>query len=313
MQKKNYLDNDYIDLDKYNKSTGTTPVKFYCVIRVQNKKIKNAAELKKFEMHMQRKLNVLNADPAKKNDNKIIIGNEFIFNNTMKYIEGIKLRKNVNIGRDLILTSSNDFFNTIGEKGLNKWIDENKKFLINKFGDNCIYACVHMDETTPHIHALIVAKFYDEKRDRYVLSSNRYFDGIDKLKNLQDDYADHMTKEFNNLKRGIRGSKAKHMDIKQYYSIINSKLNENDKNSIMAHAKKSYLHEKRIAELEETIESQKKLFQEKEIDKKNVIEKLRNVNKNNKIYIKTIKTLAEKYNISKDELINIIDSIEIEK
>jgi uncharacterized protein YdcH (DUF465 family) len=62
-----------------------------------------------------------------------------------------------------------------------------------------------------------------------------------------------MHKEFSNLIRGVRGSKARHVDIKEYYSILNKKLNTEDKNSILTYAKYGYLAEKRIRMLENTI------------------------------------------------------------
>ena len=320
-----YNENDYIDLNKYNKHTGAIGPKYFCVIRVQNKKIKNASEFKKFEMHMERKLNVLNADPLKIHLNRIVIGSKNVFNDAMEYIKDVeKIRKNANLGRDLILTASREFFITLSEKDLDTWIEANVKFLKNKFGNNCIYAAVHLDETTPHIHALIIPKFYNGKKKRYELRSNIYFDGIDKLKELQDEYCDHMKYKFNCLKRGIRGSKAKHVDIKQYYALINSKLDKSDEKSILSHAKASYLRQKRIKELEETIEVQKEFFKNENNKNKKLIEDLKeadnillkesiNAKRDNKVYIDIIKKLQKEYNISKNDIEKIIDSIEFKK
>ncbi len=304
MSNQNYLD-DYFDLNKYNKHVSTGGCKkYFCVFRV-GRKIKNIGQVQAFEKHMERQIEVFNADPKNKDKNKILIGDKNIAENAREYIYGIKLRTNANIARDLVLTSNREFFNTLDNKHMEKWIQENIKFIKNNFADNCVYACLHLDETTPHIHALIVPRFFNEEKKRYELSSNKYFDGQLKMQNWQTQYANHMSQSFPNLIRGIKGSKAKHTDIKTYYSLITGEMNVMDGKQVLAYAKRNFLLEKRLKVLELTLEK----MQENE-DVENLLNKVDKLNRNNKIYKETIKAITKKYGIEEKEILELVDKVQ---
>lgn len=293
-----------INLDKYNKHVGDYSQKYFCVFRI-GKKIKSMEQVCMFEKHMERDMEVPNADPELSKYNKILIGSKNVQADVKNYIYGIKLRSNANIGVDLVLTTGKDFFKNMNEQDKEQWIKENIKFLKDNFGDNCVYACLHLDETTPHIHALIIPKFFDEEKKRYKLQSNIYFDGKDKLRDWQDKYSKHMNKRFNNLIRGIRGSKAKHMDIKAYYSLLNKKLNIKDNSQVVAYAKSNYLLEKRIKALEGTIQAMSE-----NQDTVKLINKIDKLDKNNNTYKEVIRSLCKTYKISEKEVYEIIDKVQ---
>lgn len=306
MSKKNYLDDNDFDLDKYNKHVGNSiQQRYFCVFRV-GKKIKDIGQVQALEKHMERQIEVFNADPAHRDKNRILIGDKNITQNVRKYIYGIKLRSNANIARDLVLTSNNDFFKNLTKEQQELWIQENIKFLKDNFGDNCLYACLHMDESTIHIHALIVAKFYNEEKNRYELRSNVYFDGKLKMQNWQTQYANHMSKKFNNLMRGIKGSKAKHTDIKTYYSLITKNLEVTDGKQVLAYAQRNFLLEKRLKALELTLEK----IQENEAVE-NLLNKIDKLNKNNKVYKETIKAITKKYGIKEKEILELVDKVQV--
>lgn len=205
MSEQNYL-NERENLERYNKKViGASPNKYFCVFRI-GKKIKNMNRIRQFQYHMQRDITVLNADPDKKKFNRILIGNENIVKTVQEYIYGIKIRSNANIAIDLILTAHHKFFEELLPNEKEIWIEHNVKFIKDNFGGNCVYACAHFDETALHCHLLVIPRFWNEDKRRYELSSNKYFDGPEKLKNWQDKYAEHMGKKFSNLIRGIRGS-----------------------------------------------------------------------------------------------------------
>lgn len=290
--------------NEFNKHVfGAGPNKYFCVFRV-GKKYKNLGQITGFEKHMQRDMVVPNADPTLTKYNKILIGSSQIEKTVKEYIKGIKLRTNANIARDLVLTTGNGFFNNLVPQEREKWIQENIKFLKDNFGDNCVYACIHVDETTPHIHALIVPKFWDQNKQVYKLRSNVYFDGLDKMRDWQDKYANHMNSKFNNLTRGIKGSKARHMDIKTYYSLITKKLDVIDDRQVVEYAKRNYLLEKRTKTLEYTLKRM--------TENENTVEVLKKINKlkkNNKIYKETIKVLSKNYGIGEKEILEIVDKV----
>lgn len=307
MSSQVYSDEDRREMDKYNKHTGVSSKKYFCVFRI-GRKMKTIGQIQAFEKHMERQCEVKNADKEMTKYNKRLINDNNLIEEVKKRLYGVKIRSNANICRDLVLTSNKDFFNSLSEIEKNAWVNENIKFLEQTFGDNCIYACLHLDETTPHIHALIMPLFYNEEKKRNELRSNMYFDGSEKLRDYQTQYADHMSKRFNNLKRGIRGSKAEHIDIKTYYSMINKNLDVKDDKQILAYAKNNYLTEKRLKALEKTLIN----FQEDE-NKEKMINKIEKLNKNSKIYKKVIKAMSKKYNIKESEIISMIDESESEK
>lgn len=211
--------NEQQELEQYNKKViGATGNKYFCVFRI-GKKIKKFGQIQAFEKHMERDMIVPNADPERTKFNRVLIGNENITETVQKYIYGIKLRSNANIGVDLVLTAHHKFYNELQQNEKEIWIQHNIKFLKDNFGDRCVYACVHFDETALHVHALIIPRFWNEEKKRFELRSNVYFDGTNKMRDWQDKYADHMSLKFNNLMRGIRGSPQK-LDIQISRLII---------------------------------------------------------------------------------------------
>lgn len=203
----------------------------YAVFRVDEKKFKSIVDIKGFERHMEREQETLNANPELTKFNRILIGSSDVYGDAKRYIEGIKLRKNAVIGTNLILTASPEYFKHISNEQKESWVRKNVSFLKSHFGDNCTYATLHVDERTWHIHALVVPRFYDVKRNRYVLANSRYFDGPKKLAEWQDVYSEAMN-EFN-LNRGIRFSKAKHVKIRQFYTLIEGRINYNRLNEVL--------------------------------------------------------------------------------
>jgi hypothetical protein len=110
------------------------------------------------------------------------------------------------------LTGSNERMkemeSTPGE--LEKWIQANYEFACEKYGkENIIRFSLHRDETTPHIHCVIVPLTADGRLSAKEVVGNR-----NNLKNLQDNYAEAM-KSFG-LERGVEGSLAAHTGREDY-------------------------------------------------------------------------------------------------
>lgn len=294
-----------LDLNKYNKKvTGAKPTNYFVVFRI-DRKYKTVDSIKGFEVHNLRQKEVPNADPSKTHLNRILIGSENILDDVKKHIYGIKLRSNANIAIDMVLTVNHKFFENLPPQEVEKWVKCNLDFLNEKFGENIISCVWHRDELSEHLHCICVPRFYNEKRKRYELSSNKYFGTKKQMRDFQTNYADHMHKTFNNLVRGVRGSKAKHIDIKTYYSIINKKLNEKDADSVLAHAKNSYLLEKRVRVLQNTVMQ----LQEDERYKK-LLKRVENAEKETKEYKEVTKEIINNFGIDKKEVYKIIDKVQ---
>jgi hypothetical protein len=96
---------------------------------------------------------------------------------------------------------------------LKQWVEANLKWLDETYSDRIVRAELHLDEATPHLHAYFVP--LDEFGQ---LRCNHFFDGRQKMQAFQDSY--HAAMEDLGLERGIKGSKAQHQDIKDFYRIV---------------------------------------------------------------------------------------------
>lgn len=156
---------DYLD-EKYNKRySAYTGKMYFTVFRVgdkfKNKQVtyttKNIKDtitidgIKGFEKHNNRTCKVENCDPEKTKLNKILIGDENVSKIVDEYLKGVKLRDNSVIARELVLSGGNGFYKRMTKLQQQTWLNNNIKFLEDNFGANCVYAILHMDETTPHL------------------------------------------------------------------------------------------------------------------------------------------------------------------
>jgi Plasmid recombination enzyme/Protein of unknown function (DUF3991) len=96
---------------------------------------------------------------------------------------------------------------------LDDWVEATHQWLADEYGSRIVRAELHLDEATPHIHAYFVPI-----DDQGQLRCNHFFDGRQKIHEFQDSY--YNTMRLIGLERGIRGSKAQHQDIKDFYRIV---------------------------------------------------------------------------------------------
>jgi 5S rRNA maturation endonuclease (ribonuclease M5) len=131
------------------------------------------------------------------------------------------IRKNAVLCVEMLLTASPEYFRPDDpskagyyqpqrlenfQQAVHKWLDQ-------EYGDRIVRAELHLDEATPHVHAYLVP--LDE---RGKLNCRGLFGGRQKLSQFQDSYAEAMSPL--GLERGIKGSRAKHTAIKEYYAAV---------------------------------------------------------------------------------------------
>ena len=132
------------------------------------------------------------------------------------------IRKNAVLCVEMLLTASPEYFRPDDpskagyyeperladfQQSVHNWLD-------NEYGDRIVRAELHLDESTPHVHAYLVP--LDE---RGKLNCRGLFGGRQKLSQFQDSYANALSSL--GLERGIKGSRAKHTKIQHYYAAIN--------------------------------------------------------------------------------------------
>lgn len=116
---------------------------------------------------------------------------------------------------EVVLTASPDWFKRGEDRQAedvrgSKWVTDNLNFLKDKYGEkNVVSFTLHQDETTPHIHAVVIPLTGEGR-----LSADTLFNP-ESLTKLQTDYAKAMAEH--GLERGIEGSRRQHLDMKQMY------------------------------------------------------------------------------------------------
>jgi DNA repair exonuclease SbcCD ATPase subunit len=116
-----------------------------------------------------------------------------------------------------------------GKVNVDKWAKDSIKFLEKKFGKgNILSAELHKDETTSHIHAVIMplkTKTNTASKNKSVkLVARDFIGGKTKLSKLQTDYAKDMKKH--SLVRGVYESKATHKTVRRYYAELKADAEE---------------------------------------------------------------------------------------
>ncbi len=139
-------------------------------------------------------------------------------------------RKGAVLAVEVLLTASPEFFRPgrAHEAGswdaarFEAWRDASLAFLRAEAGRNLANCVAHLDESTPHIAATLSVIDDSPRRrgPRIRLNAARWFDGAAKLSRLQDAYAAAMAPL--GLERGVKGSNARHEDIRRRYSTMKS-------------------------------------------------------------------------------------------
>lgn len=205
-------------------------VKHYAIMRTA--KLKTNGNVYSSLMHALRERETLNADKDLLKNNEYSIpgtnleneSNKDILEKAKKRYEMMlpeKIRKNGVRCVELLMTYSSEYLDPTIEsqkKAIPKYLSKCEEWAKNEFGEeNIFFSARHYDEKTPHISVFLVPKI-DGK-----LNASFWLDGRKKMSELQDSFYEHITKSFKKefLSRGIKGSKAKHKSIKQYYTDVN--------------------------------------------------------------------------------------------
>lgn len=132
------------------------------------------------------------------------------------YKSNRKIRENTIRYTSHILSSDEKTMKDIFSNGQgDEWVKANFEFLKDEYGEeNIVRFALHMDETTPHLHAIIIPLTKDGRLSAKEIIGNRK-----SLQDKQTKYAKYM--EPFGLERGVLGSKATHENIQDYRRRIN--------------------------------------------------------------------------------------------
>lgn len=187
-----------------------------------------------------------NVDSSRSHQNRVLV-NDLNLNLTEPaslrkgisdfYAENKVSQKNNSVPlMEFVLTASPGFFQKADGKLKNQWIKEQISFLRQEFGEQLKFAVLHLDETTPHIHAIVsteqkTVKNYKNRdpktgeirsypKESWSLNVKRYNPSY--LVDLQTRYAEH-NKQFG-LIRGQKRSSTPHVPLKAFYGMVENAM-----------------------------------------------------------------------------------------
>ena len=184
-------------------------------------KIKTRGELKRSLKHGFREQDTPNAASELTPNNTYIGGNssaEVMQHFNERLATQANIRKNAVLGIEYLVTTSSEVFNNRTREAQDGYFNAALDWLKEKHGsENVIHAGIHRDEKTPHMYVFVVP--FDDKGKL----NCRHFLGGSKnvLSDLQTEFHEKVCKQFN-LDRGIKGSKAKHNRVMDYYKNLNN-------------------------------------------------------------------------------------------
>jgi len=132
---------------------------------------------------------------------------------------GCKTRKDSVRFVDTIVTASPEFFKGKKRDKVKEFFQTATEFLSQKIGrDNIFTAVVHMDENTPHMHLCFTPITSDGR-----LSAKEIIGHRTQLIKWQDDFFNHMVKQFPDLERGESASVTgqRHIPTRVFKQAVN--------------------------------------------------------------------------------------------
>jgi len=202
-------------------------------------KLKTAGNIGGLNAHLQRTRDTPNADPDLTHENEVLRGSNDLVADVQARLDALPgtTRKNAVLAVEHLITFSPDFVHFYKDDGnysprstpdpiarllpesqvdadrLNGFIDHALAWLDKRYGaGNVVNVQLHLDESTPHLHAVVVP--VDE---RGKLNCRAYLGGRDLMRDMQTSFAEEMAPL--GLVRGVEGSRAHHQDVKRFYAL----------------------------------------------------------------------------------------------
>ncbi|KNH16170.1 plasmid recombination enzyme [Priestia megaterium] len=122
-----------------------------------------------------------------------------------------KVRADAVLVSEFFISASPDYMNAMPEGEQRRYFELAFDHLSEKYGkQNMLYATVHRDEATPHMHVGIVPITEDGR-----LAAKDYFHGKIKIMRIQDDFHEHMNKHGFDVDRG-QPSELQHKSVHEF-------------------------------------------------------------------------------------------------
>ena len=192
----------------------------YCVARMEKMKSDNLVGIgnhnqRRFSNHSNKDIDV-----SKSHLNYDILDKVKSYKTDIEgYINANKsskraVRKDAVLVCEWIITSDSDFFESMSPADTREYFQTAIDFFAERYGSkNLMYAQVHLDERTPHMHLGIVPFDKDNK-----LTAKTMFDR-EALQDIQNELPRYMNERGFKVERGRAGSEAKHLTVQEYKDV----------------------------------------------------------------------------------------------
>lgn len=192
----------------------------YCVARMEKMKSDNLVGIgnhnqRRFSNHSNKDIDV-----SKSHLNYDILDKVKSYKTDIEgYINANKsskraVRKDAVLVCEWIITSDSEFFESMSPADTREYFQTAIDFFAERYGSkNLMYAQVHLDERTPHMHLGIVPFDKDNK-----LTAKTMFDR-EALQDIQNELPRYMNERGFKVERGRAGSEAKHLTVQEYKDV----------------------------------------------------------------------------------------------
>ncbi|MFP3669925.1 MobV family relaxase [Priestia sp. SIMBA_032] len=153
--------------------------------------------------------------------NRTMLNYDFVNENKIKYHEEIKkmtatrvkrkIRNDAVLVAEFFVSASPEYMHAMSRDEQRKYFEASLDHIAGKYGQqNILYAVVHNDEATPHMHVGFVP-ITDDRR----LAAKEYFHGKTKIRRIQDDFHNYMNKRGYDIERG-EPSELEHKSVHEF-------------------------------------------------------------------------------------------------
>ncbi len=152
---------------------------------------------------------------------RTMLNYDFVNEDKIKYHEEIKkmtatrvkrkIRNDAVLVAEFFVSASPEYMHAMSQDEQRKYFEAALDHIAGKYGQqNILYAVVHNDEATPHMHVGFVP-ITDDRR----LAAKEYFHGKTKIRRIQDDFHNYMNKRGYNIERG-EPSELQHKSVHEF-------------------------------------------------------------------------------------------------
>ncbi|WP_144636371.1 MobV family relaxase [Priestia megaterium] len=152
---------------------------------------------------------------------RTMLNYDFVNEDKIKYHEEIKkmtatrvkrkIRNDAVLVAEFFVSASPEYMNAMSSDEQRKYFEASLDHIAGKYGQqNILYAVVHNDEATPHMHVGFVP-ITDDRR----LAAKEYFHGKTKIRRIQDDFHNYMNKRGYDIERG-EPSELQHKSVHEF-------------------------------------------------------------------------------------------------